>query len=79
MNHIEQKTSHLVGVEESMLITLAARAQESKEKKPLFKDSMAEEIYSKVRPYIKGDFDYRAMIGTIVRCATFDECIPSLY
>lgn len=75
MENLEKKYANLKGVEQSMLITLEAKAQESRDKKPLFRDEMAEKTYDKIKSYKIGETNFRSILGTITRTYAFDEFI----
>ncbi|MDO5716815.1 MAG: class I SAM-dependent methyltransferase [Tissierellia bacterium] len=75
MEALQNTLSALQGVEKTMLITLASRAKESRGKKPLFRDWMAEKIYDEAAPFIKEEANPRSVMGTIIRAKAFDECL----
>ncbi|MDO5715990.1 MAG: class I SAM-dependent methyltransferase [Tissierellia bacterium] len=77
MSELKKKCENLQGVEQSMLITLEARAKESQQAKPLIIDPMAKKLYDQMASYIAKESDFRARMGTIIRCATFDEFVKA--
>ncbi|MDO5695235.1 MAG: class I SAM-dependent methyltransferase [Eubacteriales bacterium] len=68
-----EKLPVLSEVEQTMLLTLTARAEESAKPNGIIKDTVSEALYAEYKPHLSMTMDKRAKYGTMIRNVVFDE------